>query len=352
MTILLLLCYHGIYLRRLKIYYAKLTAISILLEKKMIKSNIYKPESPLEIHQDDRGVIADVFYNQRIDHVAVVDSYSGKERGNHYHKETTQHIYITKGQLEYWYKTVGSDNPPKYEIANVGDVISTPPMEIHTLRITQDNQFVVFSEGLRGGKDYEKDTYRIGYSLLPKHEGIDTKLHLGCGNRFLPGYIHVDIATGDHIDYCHDIKKLPMFSDESASVIYSCGSIVYFDREEVLAVLHEWKRILQPDGWVYISVPNFDSIIKVYNQNKILESKGILGPLFGKWKFENEYIYQKTVYNFISLEKILIEAGFQGIELYEWQDFLPERYDDYSMAYIPHMNKSGIPLCLNVRAMK
>ena len=43
-----------------------------------------------------------------------------------------------------------------------GDIISTPPMEIHALEIGEDgNQFIVFSSGLRGGKDYEDDTFRV-----------------------------------------------------------------------------------------------------------------------------------------------------------------------------------------------
>ena len=40
-------------------------------------------------------------------------------------------------------------------------MISTPPFEIHALRITKKNEFIVFSQGLRGGKDYEKDTFRV-----------------------------------------------------------------------------------------------------------------------------------------------------------------------------------------------
>ena len=43
-----------------------------------------------------------------------------------------------------------------------GDLVSTPPFEIHTLKIGKDgNSFIVFSTGLRGGKDYESDTYRV-----------------------------------------------------------------------------------------------------------------------------------------------------------------------------------------------
>ena len=43
-----------------------------------------------------------------------------------------------------------------------GDYITTPPYEIHALKIgPKGNQFLVFSEGLRGGLDYEKVTFRV-----------------------------------------------------------------------------------------------------------------------------------------------------------------------------------------------
>ena len=129
----------------------------------MTYKNVWKNvESPLEIHSDKRGSIADIFYNTKIDHVAIINSEPNVIRGNHYHKETTQHILITKGSLEYWHKKVKSDDASEMIIANVGDLVSTPPFEIHALKIgSEGNEFIVFSEGTRGGKDYESDTFRV-----------------------------------------------------------------------------------------------------------------------------------------------------------------------------------------------
>ena len=31
------------------------------------------------------------------------------------------------------------------------------------------------------------------------------KLHLGCWNRFIPGFIHIDLCDYDHIDYKRNI---------------------------------------------------------------------------------------------------------------------------------------------------
>ena len=125
--------------------------------------NIYKDKrDPLEIFKDDRGIITDIFYKHDIQHVAQIDSMPNVIRGNHYHKETTQHMLMVSGSMEYWYKNLGSDEKPKMILLKKGDLITTPPLEIHTLKIgNEGNSFIVFSSGLRGGKDYESDTFRV-----------------------------------------------------------------------------------------------------------------------------------------------------------------------------------------------
>lgn len=111
---------------------------------------------------DDRGTISDIFYQKNIEHVAYIKTLIGCIRGNHYHKQTTQHILITKGSLEYWYKDFNNpEDQPKFVIAKENDLITTPPYEIHALKIDFENHFIVFASGLRGGKDYESDTFRV-----------------------------------------------------------------------------------------------------------------------------------------------------------------------------------------------
>ncbi len=129
----------------------------------MIVRNIYtEQKEPLEMFEDERGKILDIFYKDDIQHVAQIDSEPNIIRGNHYHKETTQHMLMISGSMEYWYKKFGSDEEPRMVYLKKGDLVSTPPFEIHTLKIGKDgNSFVVFSSGLRGGKDYEADTFRV-----------------------------------------------------------------------------------------------------------------------------------------------------------------------------------------------
>ena len=58
--------------------------------------------------RDKRGTISDIFYNQNIQHVAIIKSRANVRRGDHFHKKTVQWMLITKGYLEYWYKPLKS----------------------------------------------------------------------------------------------------------------------------------------------------------------------------------------------------------------------------------------------------
>ncbi len=58
-----------------------------------------------------------------------------------------------------------------------------------------------------------------------------TKLHLGCGEKFLPGYVHVDARKFPHVDYVTDkLDNLNMFADNSVEEIYACHVLEHFPR--------------------------------------------------------------------------------------------------------------------------
>ena len=111
---------------------------------------------------DYRGKIKDIFYKEKINHVAhIITSKPGVVRGNHYHKKTTQFIYVIQGSLNYWYSNLNSNKKSKVTKIVAGEIVKTPPLEVHALTFDEKNEFLVFSKGLRGGKDYEKDTFRV-----------------------------------------------------------------------------------------------------------------------------------------------------------------------------------------------
>jgi SAM-dependent methyltransferase len=177
------------------------------------------------------------------------------------------------------------------------------------------------------------------------------KLHLGCGWRnFGSDWIHIDGGDYEHLDY-NDITKLS-FEDNSVDLIYSSHVLEYFDREEVIFVLKEWKRVLKKDGILRIAVPDFESMCSLYFNSQLSIDK-ILGPLYGKMKMSDSTIYHKTVYDFKSLNKICHELGFKCFKRYDWRDTEHSMFDDHSQAYIPHLDKdNGTLISLNVEMKK
>lgn len=60
------------------------------------------------------------------------------------------------------------------------------------------------------------------------------KLHIGCGERYLPGWKHLDARKFPHVDYVTDtLDKLDMFADNSIAEIYACHILEHFTRNEV-----------------------------------------------------------------------------------------------------------------------
>jgi len=181
------------------------------------------------------------------------------------------------------------------------------------------------------------------------------KLHLGCGDKYIPGFIHIDYADYEHIDYQRSIVDLSIFSDDSIDLIYCCHALEYFNRLEVVDVLMEWRRVLKPGGVLRLAVPDFEAIVQVYLKYNDLDHQGILGPLYGKWQNSNnnESLYHKTTYDLNSLSKVLKGAGFNSVSRYEVENTIHAKYDDYSQAYVPHMDREkGILISLNVEAVK
>jgi ubiquinone/menaquinone biosynthesis C-methylase UbiE len=183
----------------------------------------------------------------------------------------------------------------------------------------------------------------------------EIKLNLGCWKRNIPGFTNVDLCDMPHIHYKSSIDKLPMFKDNSVSLIYSSHSFEYFDRTEAVKVLDEWRRVLKPEGVLRLAVPDFDMLLEVYRKTSDLNK--ILGPLFGRMEIDSfegkKIIYHKTTYGFDSMKTLLETNGFASVRRYDWRKTIHKDYDDHSQAYFPHMDKeNGLLISLNVEADK
>jgi predicted SAM-dependent methyltransferase len=188
------------------------------------------------------------------------------------------------------------------------------------------------------------------------------KLHIGCGKRDFGGeWVHIDGAHYDHVSY-HNIRDLP-FKDNVADLIYASHVFEYFDRKEAHGVLMEWRRVLKFGGTLRLAVPDFKKIAGLYFNSQLPLSM-FLGPLYGRMEMfpgkhviENvmdiPLVYHKTVYDHDSLKEVLEAATFCGVRSWDWRTTEHSQFDDFSQAYIPHMDKkAGTLISLNLEATK
>jgi len=174
------------------------------------------------------------------------------------------------------------------------------------------------------------------------------KLHLGCGQHIIDGFINTDLYHEDEKVVKCDARDLP-YKNGEVDLIYICHVLEHFSRHEIIDVLKEWNRVLKSGGEVYISVPDFEAVVDHYNENKdIVAIQGLLnGGQTCEWN-------KHTVsFDFDYLEKCLLEAGFDSVKRYDWRDSIFSGFDDYSKSYLPHMDKeNGMLMSLNVVAVK
>lgn len=113
---------------------------------------------------DSRGDITDIVSSIPFEHATIIYSSNGVIRGNHYHKETIQYLYMIKGRMKCVSRMTGEE--PIETIAETGDLIVSLPNESHAFKMLDHTTWLVLTRGPRGGQNYESDTYRLEVPLI------------------------------------------------------------------------------------------------------------------------------------------------------------------------------------------
>lgn len=192
------------------------------------------------------------------------------------------------------------------------------------------------------------------------------KLHLGSGGKNIYGFINIDIRADCGPDLIMDITNISSKWYEEVDLIYSSHTLEHFPRKPIQGyktykeVLKNWKQALKPGGTLRLSVPDFEAICHyylkematsdglLYNDEPIRKLYGLVG---GGQK--NDFDVHYNIFDFPSLSRDLIDLGFENVKVYDWKKTEHSYIDDYSQAYIPHLDKgSGKLMSLNIEATK
>jgi predicted SAM-dependent methyltransferase len=175
------------------------------------------------------------------------------------------------------------------------------------------------------------------------------KLHLGCGNKHIDGYINIDIRYMPGVDSIDNVERLRRYKENSVSVIYASHVLEHICRYDYMHTLQRWYELLMPDGILRIGVPDFEAIANYYIKTKDLRS--ISGMLYGGQDYKENF--HCWCWDFDTLSRELKSIGFKDIKRYDWRTTEHSHIDDYTQIYIPHMDKeNGMLFSLNIEAIK
>lgn len=169
-------------------------------------------------------------------------------------------------------------------------------------------------------------------SVLPMRLQIGGQVHE-------EGWHLLDIQPRECVDFVGDIRDLRRFSDESYSEIYCSHVLQLVGQQEVLQCLKGLRRILQPGGKLYLSVPDLDVLAWLYANPRIekMEKFHLMRAIYGR-QIDN-YDFSFTGFSLGFITDYLADAGFASVEQVPSFGF----FDDSSV-----MNISGLPISLNL----
>ncbi len=107
------------------------------------------------------------------------------------------------------------------------------------------------------------------------------KIHLGCGNNILDGWLNTDlIPTGKRIRL--DVSKRYPFDDNTFDHAYSEHVIEHLPYQIGRTMISEAFRVLKPGGVIRISTPDLKFLIALYE-----DDKKDIHEQYIKWNAEN-----------------------------------------------------------------
>jgi len=178
---------------------------------------------------------------------------------------------------------------------------------------------------------------------------MSLKLHLGCGEKHIDGYINIDIRYLPGVDKVDNIRFLRSFKESSVDIIYACSVLEHFSRWDYMSVLKRWYDLLKLGGTIRIGVPDFESVVLYYSKNNDLSK--LIGLLYGGQDYNENFHHM--CWDFKNLKFDLEKIGFKDVCRYNWKMTEHSHIDDFSQAYLPHMDKkNGLLMHLNVEAIK
>jgi predicted SAM-dependent methyltransferase len=191
------------------------------------------------------------------------------------------------------------------------------------------------------------------YAVWPT-AGSSLHLHLGCGPKYLSGFVNIDANPLQKVDMWLDVRCGLPFASQSVESIYSTHMVEHLYPDELEVLLRECARVLKPRTGLRLIVPSLRSAILAYQENRrdwfydsFPRHFDSVGGRFSNFVFCDGQ--HRTAFDFGYLEEVLSKAGFrQVLESAEGRSRL---YGEKVPSFEPNAH-SGLPRSLYVEAFK
>lgn len=145
-----------------------------------------------------------------------------------------------------------------------------------------------------------------------------TRLHLGCGGKYLKGYVNIDIfAMEGKVDRIFDLSYPLDYPDNSVEVIESYHLFEHLPYQRIGDAVGSWYRVLKVGSKLIMEMPDFDKVIAKLSKNP--NDEEVLKYLFGSQDRVGQQ--HNWGWNKKRLQKLLKGVGFKKVVFEKPQDY-------------------------------
>ncbi len=96
------------------------------------------------------------------------------------------------------------------------------------------------------------------------HPPADAPVNLGCGARYLPGWLNLDLAAHAEGVVVFDLREALPLPDASTPFVYSSHLLEHLAPDDAERLVREIARVLAPGGIVRLVVPDLEILARWY----------------------------------------------------------------------------------------
>lgn len=161
-----------------------------------------------------------------------------------------------------------------------------------------------------------------------ENNATQIKLHLGCQEKYLEGYVNIDLPPEHHTaqtvkaDKYADVRTLE-YPKDSIDEIRSHHLLEHFSRQEALVLLARWHSWLKVGGVLVVETPDFEESAKKFVASSIDEQFVLARHIFGS--HEAGWAYHKDFWSENKYRTVLGALGYGDFKFEKFSNNLEQK---------------------------